>query len=57
MKTRACSLVVAGLLIMGLWLVIAGLAGIQGMFITPSYYPLQNVIAGILALCRCGYTA
>ncbi len=50
LKTRAYSVVVAVLLITGLCLIFVGLAGMQEAFIGPSYYPAQNVLAGILAL-------
>jgi hypothetical protein len=41
---------VAGLLIMGLYLVAAGLTSTTGTFMTPSYYQIPNVTAGMLAL-------
>ena len=50
-KTRAYSLVVAGLLITGLYLVTAGLMSTTDTFMTPSYYPIPTMIAGVLALC------
>ena len=50
-KTGAYTLDVAGLLIMGLYLVAAGLMSTTGTFMTPSYYQIPNVTAGMLALC------
>ena len=50
-KTGAYTLDVAGLLIMGLYLVAAGLTSTTGTFMTPSYYQIPNVTAGMLALC------
>jgi hypothetical protein len=50
-KTGAYSLVVAGLLVTGLYLVTAGLTNSTGTFMTPSYFQIPTVIAGILALC------
>jgi len=50
-KTRASTLVVAGLLITGLYLVTAGLTSTTETFITPDYYQVPTVIAGGLALC------
>jgi membrane-bound metal-dependent hydrolase YbcI (DUF457 family) len=47
----AYTLVVAGLLIMGLYLIIAGLTGSTGTFMTPSYMQVPTEIAGVLALC------
>jgi len=51
LKTGAYTLVVAGLLIMGLYLVAAGLMSTTGTFMTPSYYQVPTMIAGVLALC------
>jgi membrane-bound metal-dependent hydrolase YbcI (DUF457 family) len=50
-RTSAYTLVVAGLLITGLYLVVAGLAGVTGTFMTPSYSQVPMVLAGMLALC------
>ena len=50
-KTGAYTLVVAGLLGMGLYLVVAGFTSTTGTFITPSYNQIPTVMAGVLALC------
>jgi uncharacterized integral membrane protein len=50
-KTGAYTMVVAGLLVTGLFLVIAGLTGTTGTFLSPAYFSLPTMIAGILALC------
>jgi membrane-bound metal-dependent hydrolase YbcI (DUF457 family) len=51
LKNGAYTLVVAGLLITGLYLVAAGLMSTTGTFMTPSYYQVPTMIAGVLALC------
>jgi len=50
-RTYAYSLVVAGLLVMGLYLIVAGLTGTIGTFITPSYSQVPEVMVGVLAVC------
>ena len=50
-KNGLYSLVAVLLLCAGLWLVVAGVSGTTGTVITPSYYPLPTVIAGLLFLC------
>jgi membrane-bound metal-dependent hydrolase YbcI (DUF457 family) len=50
LRTNAYTLVVAGLLITGLYLVAAGLSGTTGTFISPSSYQVPTVMAGVLAL-------
>ena len=50
-RTNAYTLVVTGLLVTGLYLVIAGLTGITDTFMTPSYYQVPTVLAGVLAVC------
>jgi hypothetical protein len=47
----ALTLVVVMLLIMGLYLVIAGLTNTTGTFMTPTYPPVPTVFTGMLALC------
>jgi hypothetical protein len=51
LRTRAYTLVVAVLLVMGLFLVIAGLTGTTDTVLSPDYLPLPTMIAGMLALC------
>jgi hypothetical protein len=51
LRTSAYTLVVAVLLVMGLFLVIAGLTGTTGTVLSPAYPPLPTMIAGMLALC------
>jgi hypothetical protein len=51
LRTNAYTLVVAGLLMTGLYLVAAGLTGSTGTFISPSYYQIPALLAGELALC------
>jgi hypothetical protein len=51
LRTSAYTLVVAVLLVMGLFLVIAGLTGTTGTVLSPAYLPLPTMIAGMLALC------
>jgi len=50
-KTGAYTLVVAGLLCMGLYLVVAGFTSTTGTFNTPSCNQIPTVMAGVLALC------
>ena len=50
-RTKVYTLVVVVLLVMGLYLVIAGLTGTTGTFMTPSYYQVPVVLAGVLAVC------
>ena len=49
--TGAYTLVVAGLLIMGVYLVFTGLTSTAATFITPLYSQVPTVLAGALALC------
>jgi membrane-bound metal-dependent hydrolase YbcI (DUF457 family) len=51
LQKGALTLVVVMLLIMGLYLVIAGLMNTTGTFMTPTYPPVPTVLAGMLALC------
>jgi hypothetical protein len=51
LKTSAYTLVVAGLLITGLYLVTAGFTSTTGTFMTPTYYQVPTVVARVLALC------
>ena len=50
LKKGALTLVVVMLLIMGLYLVLAGLMNTNGTFMTPTYPPVPTVLAGMLAL-------
>ena len=50
-KTGAYTLVVAGLLITGLFLVVTGLTSTTDTFMTPAYYQVPTVGAGLLAVC------
>ena len=50
LRTNVYTLVVVVLLVMGLYLVIAGLTGTTGTFITPSYSQVPEVMAGVLAV-------
>ena len=50
-RTNAYTLVVTGLLVTGLYLVAAGFTSTTDTFMTPSYYQVPTVIAGVLALC------
>ena len=50
-KTGAYTLVVAGLLITGLFLVVTGLTSTTDTFMTPTYYQVPTVGAGLLAVC------
>jgi hypothetical protein len=51
LKKGAMTLVVVMLLIMGLYLVIAGVTNTTGTLMTPTYPPVPTVLAGMLALC------
>ena len=45
------SLVVAGLLITGLYLLVTGLTSTTTTFLTPLYHQEQTIVTGVLALC------